>query len=169
MKVKKMPAKLDRCVYKVMEKGKDKSFAFAVCNKSLGLTKTAISSKLARKVFEARYLKELAAKEYSSTHSDPISLIDRNTSLNKAKHLVRKNRLVSEKARNKSLRALEMFTNRKEWEANKAEYGTRSPSIISKIKHGLSKVLTKARGNANSGLSSAVSKIKTPTIALQVS
>ena len=40
-----MPAKLDRCVDKVMMKGHDKSSAFAICNKSLGLSKVAITMK----------------------------------------------------------------------------------------------------------------------------
>jgi hypothetical protein len=31
-----MPAKLDRCVKKVMKQGKDKSSAFAICSKSTG-------------------------------------------------------------------------------------------------------------------------------------
>jgi len=34
-----MPAKLDRCVKKVIAKGHSRSSAFAICNKSLGLTK----------------------------------------------------------------------------------------------------------------------------------
>ena len=38
-----MPAKLDRCVKHVMDQGKDESSAWAICKKSLGLTKTAIA------------------------------------------------------------------------------------------------------------------------------
>ena len=38
-----MPAKLDRCVKHVKAQGKDESSAWAICKKSLGLTKTAIA------------------------------------------------------------------------------------------------------------------------------
>jgi len=39
-----MPEKLDRCVKHVMDQGKDKSSAFAICNKSLGLSSLSKSA-----------------------------------------------------------------------------------------------------------------------------
>jgi len=163
-----MPAKLDRCVDKVMAKGKDKSSAFAICNKSLGLTKVAISSNLAKRVFDARYLREMSLKNYAATHSDPLDLIGKNVSLNKAKHLVRRNKLAAEKAGDRTLRAMDMLDTRKAWEANKAKYGVRNPTIGTKIKHGLSSIFGKAKEGTKKGLSSVTPRIGAPAPALQV-
>lgn len=163
-----MPAKLDRCVDKVMEKGHDKSSAFAICNKSLGLTKTAISSNLAKKVFDRAYMRELTAKTYAKTHSDPVDLLSRTVDMNKAKHLIRRNKLIAEKASNKTLTALDRLNTRKAWEANKAAYGERNPSITTKIKHGLGSIFGKASEKAKKGLSSVSTEKKHLRPAMQV-
>lgn len=44
-----MPAKLERCVNKVIKQGHTKSSAYAICNASIGKKKSTSKSKKAKK------------------------------------------------------------------------------------------------------------------------
>jgi hypothetical protein len=131
-----MPAKLDRCVDRVMAKGNDKSSAFAICNKSLGLTKVAISAKLAKKVFNIRYAKNAAASDKARIpFSDAFGKVERSGLTGDRLKKFDRAQIIARRASEKLDNASNSLRAREVWDKNLKEYGKRSPSLVEKIKH----------------------------------
>lgn len=99
------------------------------------LSKVAISSGLARKVFDRAYSSAELAKNFAKTHANPSELVSSKVNLPKAKQLVQGNFKKAEKASSKEDWAGNMLDKRISWEKNKATYGIRNPSLVDKAKH----------------------------------
>ena len=124
----------------------------------MSLHKKAISLRLAKKIFDARYVRGMAAKEIASTHSNPANMINRETSLSQANKIVRKNRIVAEKMGDKLDSASNHLNIREGWAKNMKEYGRRNPSIMDKMKHkmsGLSGLIPSGQKSMKPGLAYA--------------
>lgn len=113
--------------------------------KPVHLKKVAISSGLAKKIFDRRYVLKEMAKVYAKNHSNPLEMLSPSVSLNKARHLIRRNNLIAEKATRKLDRASEMLDKRRMWEANKEKYGVRNPSLLTKVKKGISDLVESSK------------------------
>lgn len=148
-----MPAKLDRCVKKVESKGNSRSSAFAICNKSLGLTKTAVTAALVRKIFDKRYAIEKGLKNYAKYHPNQYSYAG-EASATKARHLIRANKLRIKGAENMTNKASDFLRNMKKMDANKAKYGVRNPGLATIAKKNISNVVSPIKEKIKSGLSS---------------
>ena len=109
------------------------------------LQKEAISSKLAKKVFEKRYILSELADSYANDTSNPIKLLSKKVSLNKAKHIAKRNKLLAMKAKFKLDKATDSLDKRIEWESNKRKYGERNPSLVKRVGKSLSDIF----GSAN--------------------
>ena len=130
-----MPKKLDDCVDKVMNKGHDRSSAFAICKASLGLRKEAISSSLARKVFNKRYMRMLIKEDEAINPFDDVyGKVKRSDLFGKRLNKYDNAQKALEKARSKVERAAAHMDKRTEWEFNKSNYGKREPSFFDKAK-----------------------------------
>jgi len=100
------------------------------------LYKVSYSIGAAKKVFDKRFALSGMARSYANTHADPYKLINYKTSVNKARHLVRKYELQARKLEGKV--DTKHLDTRKKWAENKAKYGKRNPSTIDKVKYRVS-------------------------------
>jgi hypothetical protein len=163
-----MPAKLDRCVDKVIAKGNSKSSAFAICTKSVGLSKTAISedyiSNKAKKLIvnemSIRDKKNDFAEEYhiqnggkrvgerdafSGSKARPDEVMDRK-SATKYKALQR----LEDRYSTKATRAEILLDKKKAMNKNLEEFGKRKVGTSERVAKAAGKFANKIKGGLKS-------------------
>lgn len=125
-----MPQRLDRCVKHVTAQGKSKGSAFAICNKSLGTSKTSFLKKESMSVqLLTRAMQEATKKRFIAGGKRAKAYIG---GVSHSKKVAADNALGA--AARRVGRIEKGIEKRKKWAKNIQDYGSRNPSVLDRVK-----------------------------------